>query len=87
MDYSMNDLIDIFNDAKEFKANFVAIRVSMDGFPSEETIINESENVDSKLDYYRKTYDENLNHKYSKGIKITAFTYGDTFEEIRRSLA
>jgi hypothetical protein len=84
---TMNDLIANFEEAKQYDARYVAIKVAMDGFPEEEIIINRAENIDSKLEYYKNTYDEKLNHKYSKGIRITDFTYSKSFETIGIELA
>lgn len=80
--YVMEHLVAAFQEAKERKASYVAIKVRMDGFPEDEIIINKYANIDSKLEYYKKTYDEDLNHKFSKGIKIIDFTYSNRFEYI-----
>jgi hypothetical protein len=54
----------------------------MEGFPEEEIIVNPPENVESKLAYYEKTYDENLQHKFSKGISIVDWTWADSFSKL-----
>lgn len=61
---------------------WVAIKVSMEGFPEEEIIVNPPENAASKLAYYEKTYDENLEHKFAKGIKIIDCTWSNSFGEL-----
>jgi hypothetical protein len=66
---------------------YVAIRVHIDGFPEDEIIVNKYKNIDTKLDYYNKTYDENCNHKFSKGIRIVNATWTYYFDEIELSLA
>ncbi|MBL4951102.1 hypothetical protein JK635_02455 [Neobacillus sp. YIM B02564] len=76
-----------FKNAKVLKQNFVAVRIEMEGFPKAEIIVNPIENADSKLAYYQKTYNENLNHKYAKGIKIVGFTFGEDMKEIQEDLA
>ena len=58
----------------------------MKGFPKPEIIINENANFDSKFDYYRKAYNEDLTLKTFSGVKIVGFTYGDTFKEIEKDL-
>ena len=58
----------------------------MDGFTKPEIIINESENFDSKLAYYKKAYNEDLTLKAFNGIKIIGFTFGDNFSEIEDDL-
>jgi hypothetical protein len=78
----MQDLIKCFTDAKRDYAKYVAIRVSMDGFPEDEIIINTHANIDTKLEYYKKTYDDELNHKFAKGIRIVDCTSGNSLDEI-----
>ncbi|WP_397331791.1 hypothetical protein [Paenibacillus sp. JSM ZJ436] len=82
----MSDLIEIFNDAKEFNAKYVAVKIEMDGFNKPEVIINERANIDTKLAYYKNTYNEDLTHKYSSGIRIVNYSYGNTYDEFMNSL-
>jgi hypothetical protein len=86
----LSELNDIFNSCKDECCGdgegFVAIQVRMDGFPEDEIIINKYENIDSKLEYYNKTYDENCNHKFSKGIRIVNATWAYYFDEILNAL-
>jgi hypothetical protein len=79
----MKNLENIFAHAKE-KDHYVAIVVEMAGFPRKEIIINHPDNIDSKLEYYKKTYDKDLNHKYADGIKITGVAVGASFDKIHR---
>jgi hypothetical protein len=83
---TMGNLEKCFEDAKEQNAKFVALKIGMKGFPKPEIIINEQANFDSKLAYYQKTYNENLEHRFAKGIKIIGMSYGDTFDEIEYDL-
>jgi hypothetical protein len=82
----MKNLEFCFNKAIEVDANFVGILVKMDGFPEKELIINSKENIKAKLEYYKNTYDEDLNHKYSKGIRIVGFTYGERIKDVGEDL-
>jgi hypothetical protein len=86
----LSKLNEIFNDCKnEFYSlgkGYVAIQVRMDGFPEDEIIVNRYENIDTKLEYYNKTYDENCNHKFAKGIRIVNATGTNDFDEIEASL-
>lgn len=75
-----------FIAAKESGAQFVAVVVRMEGFPEDEIIINSRANFDSKLEYYKNTYDSYLRHKHAKGVSIVGFTYGDFFSDIERDL-
>lgn len=83
---SMGYLEALFKRAIEVEAEYVAVKIEMNGFPSPEIIINPIENAESKLKYYQNIYDENLNHKHAKGIRIIEFTYGYSFEEIENEL-
>ena len=58
----------------------------MNGFPESEIIVNPIINADSKLAYYKNTYDEELNHKFSKGIRIAGFTFGNDMCKIEEDL-
>jgi len=49
--------------------------VEMPGFESPELIINPVENLEKKLEYYKNTYGEDLEHKHAKGIKIIGYTF------------
>lgn len=82
----MKNLEICFKRAKENGAKFVAVRIEMDGFPEPEVIVNPIINADSKLAYYKKTYDEELNHRHAKGIRIVGCTFGDSMDEIERDL-
>lgn len=83
---TQNHLKKSFDNAKSSGAAFVAIAVTMEGTPEREVIINGKANIDSKLKYYLKTYDENLVHKHSPGIRIVGFTYGEEYAEIEEDL-
>ncbi|WP_368900772.1 M23 family metallopeptidase [Oceanobacillus oncorhynchi] len=79
---TMEYLEHCFNRAKELDQSLVAVKVEMKGFPSEEIIVNPIINVDSKLEYYKSVYDEDLNHKYAEGIRIVDFSFGNSMSEI-----
>jgi hypothetical protein len=61
---------------------FVGILVEMDEFPEKELIINKYANFIEKLNYYKNTYDENLQHKYAKNIRISGVCFGNSLAEI-----
>lgn len=79
-------LANTFERAKELDYRFVGVLIEMDGFDKPEITINQIENFDSKLAYYERTYNENLNHKFAKGKRISAFTFGNSFSEIEKYL-
>lgn len=86
MKLTIGNLEKCFYQASLEDKKYVAVLIEMEGFPKPEIIVNQNENIDSKFEYYSKTYDENLNHKLAKGIKIIGFTYGDSLEEIEEAL-
>lgn len=75
-----------FYEASQKDAKYVGVKIQMQGVPKPEIIINENENFDSKFDYYKKAYNDDLTLKTFNGIKIIGFTYGDSFEEIEYDL-
>jgi len=72
--------------AKELDYRFIGVLIERDDFLKPEIRINQVDNFDSILAYYKETFNENLNHKFIKGQKISAFTFGNTFSEIERYL-
>lgn len=76
-----SQLESVFQEAKEIDANYVAVVVEMEGFNQPEIIINHKDNIEQKLDYYRKTYDNNCIHKHAPGIKIIAVMYGNNLQK------
>lgn len=83
---TMDALAQCFHDAKNNDYGFVAIRVRMEGFPLDEIIVNPIQNVNTKLEYYKKTYDSNLKHKFAQGISIVGFCCGDDMLDIQDEL-
>jgi len=84
MSNQMQFMTDVFGDAKQVSAKYIAVQIRMDGYEKDEIIINEAENIDKKLAYYQNTYDENLLHKHAAGIKIIDFTYANTYAELEK---
>ncbi|PER52646.1 hypothetical protein COI79_31340 [Bacillus thuringiensis] len=82
MELTLDGLERCFNVATSENAEYVAVQIAMDGFSSDELIINDRHNIDNKLEYYKKTYNEDLKHRYSPGIRIVGFAYGYSFSEI-----
>lgn len=69
----MKDLEYAVQKSLDNKASLGLI-IEMPEFPKPEMITNPIENLEKKLDYWKKTYDENLEHKHAKGIKIIGCT-------------
>ena len=83
---TIDNLEKCFNTAKELKQKYVGVKIEMEGFTKPEIIINESENFDSKLTYYKKAYNEDLTLKAFNGIRIMGFTFGNSFHSIEEDL-
>lgn len=79
----MTQLEQYFQAAKASRYKYVAVKVHMDGFPQDEIIINPIENFESKLEYYKKTYDENCVHKFSPNISIVDVDYEDVVDALK----
>lgn len=73
-----------FKNAIKGKHMYIGVRVKIQGFPESEMIINSSENFESKLEYYKKAYDENLVLKTYSGIQIVACESGSLANVTRK---
>jgi hypothetical protein len=84
---TLTALNECFEDAVDFGARYVAVKIAI-GLSQEEVIINPRSNFDEKKTYYNHAYNESLRHKFSgdSDIRITSFTYGDSFMEIEEKL-
>ena len=78
----MTKLEECFKSATESNYDYIAVKIQMQGFEKPEIIINQRENFDTKLAYYKKAYTEDLTLKTFNGIKIVGFTFGDDWNEI-----
>ncbi|MDM5193042.1 hypothetical protein QUG02_08685 [Bacillus hominis] len=86
MGLTLEGLEKCFNEAASEGTEYVAVQIEMDGFPSDEVIINDNDNITSKLAYYKKTYNEELEHRYAPGIRIVGFAHGYSFLNIEHKL-
>ena len=82
----MINLEEIFCKAKLLDKKYIRLKINITEYPSEEIIIIQNTNFESKLRYYKEIYDYKLNHKYVGGIKIIDCTSGNDFKEIELSL-
>lgn len=62
-------LISVFDTAKLCK-NDIAVEVTIPGQKTTEVIVNRYENLDNKLEFYKKAYDENCVHCMNKEVRI-----------------
>lgn len=67
---TMKDLEKCFNDAKKGGLTFIMVAIEMPGFEEPEIIINHKSNFDKKLEYYKRTYNDDLTLKSCPDIKI-----------------
>jgi len=84
---TITNLEKCFKRAKERSMPFVGVKIQIEGFERPEVIINPYENFDSKLEYYKKAYNDDLTLKAFNGIKIISFTCGDNYSDIQSDLA
>jgi predicted small integral membrane protein len=80
----MEELVSVFNDAIEFNANYVAVKVILPEALYPEIIINPKENFSNQLQYYQETYNFECVHKKVGTIMIVDATWGADFDEIER---
>ena len=81
----MNDLSKLencFNVAKETNQKFVGVLIQAPGSQKPELIINENENIDAKLAYYKKAYNEDLTLKAVNAIKIVGYAFGSNLNDV-----
>lgn len=70
------ELINVFNKAKE-SGKDIGVEVTIPGQDTTEIIINRNENIDNKLEFYKKAYDDNCVHCMNNQVKIiNAFAIG-----------
>jgi hypothetical protein len=79
---SIDGLERCFSVAKETNEKFIGVLIEMQGFEKPELIINESENFDSKLAYYKKAYNEDLTLKTFSGIRIIGYSFGSSLNDV-----
>lgn len=86
MELTLNNLDVCFVEAGITGAKYVGVKIQMQDFADCEVIINPRANFRSKLEYYKKAYNEDLTLKAFNGIKIVGFTYGNSYEDIEKDL-
>jgi len=82
MSITKKDLEQCFKDARYTDSLFIGVKISTRGSIAEEIIINPSENFDNKLEYYMKSYNDDLVLKTYDGIQITDCTFADSYDGI-----
>ena len=64
---------------------FMYVVVKMDGFADNEIIINPLVNFEDKLDYYVKTYDDDLKHNHAN-VQIVVFGFSESMDFIEEKV-
>lgn len=72
-----SELEDIFNEALKEHAQTVAVELTIPGQRDTEFIVNRYRSIRNKLNYYRRTYNEDLIHNKVPSIKIVSAGWGD----------
>lgn len=70
----MSDLEYAFEKAKQ-QGSRIGVKIVMPGFDYPEIIVNPYENLDKKLEYYKKTYDDDLMHIKAEGVQIIGYEF------------
>ncbi|MGL4656374.1 MAG: hypothetical protein ACRCWM_10910 [Sarcina sp.] len=79
---TMTDLEQTFEKAIECDDKYIVIFVECEGCEAPEMIINRRPNFEYKLDYYKKTYGDDLVHKFAKDIAIKSFISVGSMKEL-----
>lgn len=74
---NIKELENIFNEALKEHAQTVAVELTIPGQHDTEFIINRYRSIKNKINYYKRTYNEDLIHKKVPSIKIVSAGYGD----------
>lgn len=86
MELTMKDLEKTFKEAIDYSAKYIGVKIAMEGFPKAEVIINQTKNFKTKLDYYKKAYNDDLILKTFNGIQIVGFNYSNDFQTLEETL-
>lgn len=87
MELTLHNLEKCFYEASKNDVGFVGVKIEMCGFEEPEVIINPNKNFDKKFFYYKNAYNEDLTLKNAPDkVKIVGFTYGNSYEDIRKDL-
>lgn len=66
---TMKEMVQFFKDVKE-KGLDMVIKLKMPNQKEPEIIMNYNKSIDTKLEYYQKTYTDDLVHKNNSDIQI-----------------
>lgn len=80
------ELTNCFYTASVYSMKYVVIGVKIPNCPKPEIIIIAKENFDTKLNYYKNAYNEDLTLKTCDDIKIIGFSYGNNFKDLEDNI-
>lgn len=78
----LSKLENCFKVAKETNQKYIGVLIKMEGFEKPELIVNESENFERKLEYYKYSYNDDLTLKKCDSVKIIGYAFGSNLEDI-----
>ena len=73
----MSELENIFEEARKNHAQTIAVEITIPGQRDTEFIINQNRSFRNKLNYYKRTYNDDLIHNKVPSIKIVSAGFGD----------
>jgi hypothetical protein len=65
---------------------YMGVLTTLPNTPKPELLIDPSENFEAKLEYIASTYDDNLSHKYSKGVTILEVKFANSLSDFETLL-
>ena len=71
------ELENIFEEARKNHAQTIAVEITIPGQRDTEFIINQNRSFRNKLNYYKRTYNDDLVHNKVPSIKIVSAGFGD----------
>ena len=82
MNLTLTNLENCFKAAKEEGTFYIGVAIKVGNQEVPEIIINTHENFDTKLEYYKSAYNENLTLKTNADIRIVGFSHDDSTDNI-----
>ena len=73
----MSELEAIFEEARKEHAQTIAVEITIPGQRDTEFIINQNRSFRNKLNYYKRTYNDDLVHNKVPSIRIVSAGFGD----------
>lgn len=79
------EIIHVFEMAKDRKSD-IAIEITVPEQKTTDLIITRYENLDNKLEFYKKAYDENGVHCMNKEVRIVDVNCINFFTEFKKEI-